>query len=70
MSTNFVVVSYLGKVPWDALELLFSQLDLTFKSAIGVGVALVELKVALISEKAASGLGQDFPDALCGDHCG
>ena len=41
-------------MPWDAVVLLFSLFDATFKPTVGEGVAFVELKVALISEEAAT----------------
>ena len=47
--------TYLGKIPWDAFVLLLSLSDRAFQSTVGEGVALVELKVAFISEKAPSG---------------
>ena len=42
-------------MPWDALVLLFSLLDLALQPTVGEGVALVELKVTLVSEKAPTG---------------
>ena len=40
---------YLGKIPWDALMLLFSLFDLALKPTVGEGVPLVEFHVALLS---------------------
>ena len=45
---------YLGKMPGDAFVLLFSLPDAAFQSTVGEGVALVELKVAFVVEKATT----------------
>ena len=42
-------------MPWDAFVLLFSIFDMTLKPTVGEGVALVELKVAFVVEKAPTG---------------
>ena len=47
--------AHLGKMPWDALLLLFSLPDPALQPTVGEGVALVELKVTLIGEKAPTG---------------
>ena len=41
-------------MPWDAFVLLFSFFDLTLQPTVGEGVALVELKVAFVVEKATT----------------
>ena len=41
-------------MPRDAFVFLFRLFDPTFKATVGEGVALVELEVALIVEKAAT----------------
>ena len=46
------MVYHLGKVPWDAVVLVFSLLDPTLQPTVGEGVAFVEVQVALISEEA------------------
>ena len=43
-------------MPWDAVVLLLSLFDPTLQPTVGEGVALVELKVALIGEVAATSL--------------
>ena len=48
--------------------LLFALFDPTLQPTVGEGVALVEVKVALIGEKAASSLWRDVPDVVGGDH--
>ena len=57
-------------MPWDAIVLLLSLLDPTLQPTVGEGVALVELKVALIGEEAATSLWRDMPDVVGGDHLG
>ena len=45
---------YLGKIPWDALMLLFSLFYHALQSTVGECVSLVELQITLVSEEAAS----------------
>ena len=57
-------------MPRDAFVLLFGLFDPTLKPTVGEGVALVELKVAFIIEKAPTGFWQDALDSVCGNDCG
>ena len=57
-------------MPWDAVVLLFSLPDAAFQSTVGEGVALVELKVAFVVEKAPTSFWQDVLDSVCRDDCG
>ena len=57
-------------MPWDAVVLLFSLPDAAFQSTVGEGVALVELKVAFVVEKAPTSFWQDVLDSICGNNCG
>ena len=41
-------------MPWDAFVVFLCLFDATFQPTVGEGVAFVELKVALISEEAAT----------------
>ena len=41
-------------MPWDAFVFLFRLFDSTFEATVGEGVAVVELKVALIVEEATT----------------
>ena len=61
---------YLGKIPWDALMLLFSLFDHALQSTVGECVAPVELQITLVSEEAASSFWSDVPDSIRGDNCG
>ena len=61
--------TYLGKMPWDAFVLLLCLFDPTFKPTVGEGVALVELKVAFVVEKAPSSFWQDVLDSVRGNDC-
>ena len=47
--------THLGKIPWNAFMPLLRISDCTLQSTVGEGVALVELKVAFISEKTPTG---------------
>ena len=49
---------------------LFGLFDPTLQPTVGKGVALVELKVALVGEEAATSLWRDVPDVVGGDHLG
>ena len=60
---------YLGKVPWDALILLFSLFDHALQSTVGECVALVKLQITLVGEEAASSFWSDVPDPIRGDNC-
>ena len=51
LSPDLVGHTHLGKMPWDAVVLLFSLHDAAFQSTVGEGVTLVKLKVAFIVEK-------------------
>ena len=57
-------------MPWNAFVLLFSLFDPTLKPTVGEGVALVELKVAFVVEKAPTSFWQDALDSVCGNDCG
>ena len=57
-------------MPWDAFVLLFSLFDPTLQPTVGEGVALVELKVAFVVEKAPTSFWQDALDVIRGDDCG
>ena len=57
-------------MPWDALVLLLHLLDPALQTTVGEGVALVELKVALVGEEAATILWRDVPDVVGGDDFG
>ena len=61
---------YLGKIPWDALMLLFSLFDHALQSTVRKCVAPVELQITLVSEEAASSFWSDVPDPIRGDNCG
>ena len=47
---------HLWQIPWDAVVFLLSLLDPTLQATVGEGVALVELKVALVGEETATSL--------------
>ena len=49
---------------------LFSLFDLAFKSAVGKGVLLVELKAAFVGEEAIPSFWQDVSDSTGRDDCG
>ena len=57
-------------MPWDAFVLLFSLPDAAFQPTVGEGVALVELKVAFVVEKAPTSFWQDVLDSIRGNDCG
>ena len=57
-------------MPRDTLILFLGLFDPTFQPTIRECVALVELKVALIGEEAATSLWRDVPDVVGGDHLG
>ena len=57
-------------MPRDAIVLLLSHSDPALQPTVGKGVALVELKVALIGEEAATSLWRNVPDAVGGDDLG
>ena len=57
-------------MPWNTIVLLLSLLDPTLQPTVGEGVALVELKVALVGEEAATILWRDVPDVVGGDDFG
>ena len=57
-------------MPWDAVMLLLSLVDPTFQPTVGEGVALVELKVAFVGEKAPTGFWYDVFDSIGGNDCG
>ena len=57
-------------MPWDAVVLLLSLLDPALETTVGECVALVELKVALIGEEAATSLWRDVPDVVGGNNLG
>ena len=57
-------------MPWDAFVLLFGLFDPTLKPTVGEGVALVELKVAFVVEKAPTSFWQDTLDVIRGNDCG
>ena len=61
---------YLGKVPWDALMLLFSLFDHALQSTVGECVALVELETTLIVEEATPSFWQDVSDSIGGHNFG
>ena len=61
---------YLGQMPWDAFVLLCSFSDSALQPAVGEGVALVELKVSFVVEKAPTCFWQDFLDSIGGDDRG
>ena len=48
--------THLWEMPWDAVELLLSLFDPTLQTAVGEGVALVELQITLVGEEAATSL--------------
>ena len=64
------MVYHLGKVPRDAVELVLSPLDPTLKSAVGEGVAFVEVQVALISEEAVPSAWGNTPKVFGSDQGG
>ena len=47
-------LSHLREMPGDTTELFFRSFDPALKPTVGVGVALVEVEVTLIVEKAAT----------------
>ena len=53
---------YLGNIPGYTFDLVFSFFYSAFKLAVGVGVALVEVKVAFIVVEAIPSFWRDFPD--------
>ena len=57
-------------MPWDAFVLLFSLFYPTLQQTVGEGVALVELKVAFVVEKAPTSFWQDALDSVRGNDCG
>ena len=57
-------------MPWDAFVLLFSLLVPALQPTVGEGVALVELKVAFVVEKAPTSFWQDVLDSVRGNDCG
>ena len=50
--------------------LLLSLVDPTFQPTVGKSVALVELKVAFVGEKAPTGFWYDVFDSIGGNDCG
>ena len=58
--------SYLGKVPGDAFVLCLCPLYPTLEPAVGEGVAVVEIKIALVSKETVSGLRCDASDLVGG----
>ena len=46
--------TYLGKIPWDAVELFFGPFDHTLQPTVGECVALVELQVPLVCKEATA----------------
>ena len=67
---HHIVKTYLGKIPWDAVELFFGPFDHTLQPTVGVGVALVELKTTFIGEEAAPSFWQDVSDSIGGHNFG
>ena len=57
-------------MPRNTAILLFSPLDSTLQPAVGEGVLLVELQVALVFEEALSRLRNDVLDVLGDDDGG
>ena len=58
--------SYLGKVPGDAFVLCLCPLYPTLEPAVGEGVAVVEIKIALVGKETVSGLWFDASDLVGG----
>ena len=57
---------HLGKVPGDAFVLCLCPLYPTLEPAVGEGVAVVEIKIALVSKETVSGLWCDASDLVGG----
>ena len=65
---TYLSFAYLGNIPGYTFDFLFSFFDSAFKFAVGVGVALVEVKVAFISVETLAGFRRDCPDFVGRSH--
>ena len=61
--------THLWEMPWDAVELLLSLFDPTLQTAVGEGVALVELQISFVGKEATSIFRQDISYSVCRHNC-